>query len=201
MKHVVRVSCDTYRTDLAAVRKNFALNRAGNDVCVRLECEVPHTPRKDWIEIFISRHDLWLNGLRNKYGGFKFADGSPLLDDVVFTRTLRYSLRYKRLDAWDAGNVYRGIWSFHGAINALSAMTQDSYVGPHEDHCIALLIFMVPEALRFWPIDKAIADAICDKSHFRLIDWQKKVNSWKQLSKGAHSGFTDGVTMPWLDKI
>ncbi len=201
MKHVLRLSGDTYRTDLAAIRKSFALSRAGNDICVRLECAGPDTPREDWMEIYIGRHDLWLNGLRNRHGGFKFADGCPLLDDVVFTRTLRYSLSYKRLDAWNAGNVYRGMWSFHRVVSALSAVTQDSYIGHHENHCIALLIFMVPEALRFWPIDQAIAQAISGRSYFRLTDWQDKVTSWRQSSEGAHNGFPDGVTMPWLRKL
>ncbi len=201
MKHVVRVSGDTYRTDLAAVRKNFALSRAGSDICVRLECTVPHTPRQDWIEVFISRHSLWLIGMRNQYGGFKFADGNPLIDDVAFTRSLPFSLHYTILDAWDENTAYRGIWDFHGAIQTLGDITDDTYFGPREKRYVALMIFMIPEALRFWPIDKAISEAICNSGHFRLTDWKAKVTAWRQSSEGAHGGFSDGVTMPWLKKI
>jgi hypothetical protein len=198
MDHVIRVACENYRSDLAAVRKTFALNRAGQDVCIRLECALPDTQVRDAIEVFVRRGDIYLVGLRNSHVGIKFSDTNPIIDGVTFTRTIPYSPNYSILGAWNEDFSYRGIWSFHSAIAALGAVTKDSRFGPAEARSLILVIFMVSEALRFWTIDKAIAQAICGDGLFRFVDWKDKVNNWDNLSKGGQSGALDGVVLPSL---
>ncbi|WP_282607279.1 ribosome-inactivating family protein [Pelagibius sp. Alg239-R121] len=198
MSEVIRVACKTYRGDLAAVRKNFALSRAGQDVCIRLECAIPDTPVQDAIEVFVSRRDIYLIGLRNEHAGIKFVDSNPIIDNVDFTRTLSFSPNYSILGAWSEDFAYRGIWPFHNAIAKLAAVTKDSTFGPAESKALILVIFMVSEALRFWTLDKAVAEAICGTSLFRFVDWKDRVNNWDNLSKGDQSGALDGVILPSL---
>ncbi len=198
MDEVIRIACGTYRSDLAAVRKNFALNREGQDVCIRLQCALPHTPREDWIEVFVKRSDLYLVGLRNGHTGIKFIDSTPLIDGVDFTRTLPFSPNYTVLGAWDSSFSYRDIWSFHNAVAQLAAVTKNSTFGPSECRHLILMIFIVSEALRFWTLDKAVAEAICGRAPFRFVDWKEKVTNWDKLSKGDQDGALDGVFMPSL---
>ena len=198
MSEVIRVACKTYRGDLAAVRKNFALSRAGQDVCIRLECQPPGLPQADWVEVFVSRKDIYLIGLRNEHAGIKFVDSNPLIDDVDFTRTLPFSPNYSILGAWSEDFTYRDVWPFHNAIAKLAAVTKNSTFGAQESRALILLIFIVSEALRFWTLDKAVADAICGNSHFRFVDWKEKVNNWDNLSKGDQSGALEGVILPSL---
>lgn len=198
MDEVIRVACETYRGDLAAVRKNFALSRRGQDVCIRLECALPHTSVRDSIEVFVRRKDLYLIGLRNAHTGIKFIDSTPLIDGVDFTRTLPFSPNYSILGAWDSSFSYKTIWPFHNAIARLAAVTKDSIFGPAECKHLVLMIFIVSEALRFWTLDKAVAEAICGGSPFRFVDWKEKVTNWDKLSKGDQDGALDGVFMPSL---
>ncbi len=198
MSEVIRVACETYRGDLAAVRKNFALSRDGRDLCIRLECAIPEKPRHDTIEVFVRRKNLYLIGLRNEHTGIKFNDSNPRIDGVDFIRTLPFSPNYSILGAWNESFSYQGIWSFHNAIARLSAVTKDSAFGAAERKHLVLLIFIVSEALRFWTLDKAVSEAICGKSSFRFVDWKDKVTNWDKHSKEEQDGALHGVFMPSL---
>jgi len=197
----IRLDCETYRGDLAYVRKALALNRSGPDMCVRLEGAIPHTPRRDWIDVYLRRRDVYLVGLRNGRVAIKFQDTSPRVSGVAFARTLPFSPNYTILGAWSEGFAYSGPAQFHNAVATLAAVGKDTTFGPAAARALILAIFAVSEALRFWTIDRAIEQALCQRAGarpFRFVDWKDLVNNWDRLSKGDQQGALQGVILPSL---
>lgn len=204
--HTIRLACDTYRYDLAWVRKDLALGRAGSDLRVRVECGIPGADASSWIDVILRRGDVYLIGLANSHVGFRFSDTNPIVAGVDFTRKLPFEPNYSILGAWhvdpnskDQGFTYKSIYEFHNAVATLAKVTQNSNFGPAEARALILMIFTVSEALRFWTLAQAIEKVICDTSggeSFRLLDWKDTVNNWDSLSGGEQQGALHGVILP-----
>ena len=196
MDETIHFERNRYRQDLASVRKSLAINRAGPDMCIRLVGSVPGTDTRSSVDVFLSRRNVWIVGFRTADTAVKFQDTNPAIDGVNITRTLPVSPNYTVLGAWNDSFSYHGPWPFHAAIASLGAVTQNSTVGRTEYRALIMVIFAVSEALRFWPIDKAIAEAIGGQGTFRFTDWKEDVNNWDSLSKGWQQGALAGVQLP-----
>ena len=194
MDGTIHFACDQYRGDLAWVRKVIALNRAGRDLSVRLKAAIPGAEAA--VDVFIRPSNVWLVGFRAGSVAVKFQDTNPTIDGVDFTRTLPFSPNYSILGAWNESLAYSGQWAFHNAIQSLGSVTKNSHFGKQESRGLILAIFAVCEAIRFWRIDKAIAEAICGQGTFRFIDWKEDVNNWDKLSRGDQRGALAGVQLP-----
>ena len=97
-----------YRSDLAWVRKCLALNRAGPDMCIRLEAAIPGAPAPAAVDVFLSRQDVWIVGFRTNTVAVKFKDTNPAITGVNITRTLPFSPNYSILGAWNEGLTIPG---------------------------------------------------------------------------------------------
>ena len=61
---------------------------------------------------------------------------------------------------------------------------------------MVLLIFLLAEALRFWPIDLAVEKALCATEALRIKSFKDSVNNRSKYSNGNQSGALDGVVWP-----
>ncbi len=196
MDGTIHFECDRYRQDLAYVRSRLALKRIGPDMCIRLIAGIPHTSASTWVDVFLSRKDVWIVGFRNEKIAAKFEDTNPVIPGVSITRTIPYSPNYTILGAWTEGLSVNGPPSIYNSILALQTVTRNNDLGRTVPRALVFVIFAVSEALRFWEIDKAISQTICDSRPFRYIDWKEKVNNWGNLSGSDQQGARMGVQLP-----
>lgn len=195
MDGTLHLECNRYRQDLAWVRKCLALNRAGRDMCIRVEARLGGAPPAA-IDVFLTRWDVWVVGFRTNAVAVKFQDTNPTIDGVNFTRTLPFSPSYPDLGAWNESVSYNGPAPFYSAIAALQAVNHTSGFRREHRRGLTLVIFALSEALRFWRIDKAISEAICGQGAFKFVDWKDSVNNWDKRSKGYQRGALQGVQLP-----
>lgn len=196
MDGTLHLECDRYRQDLAWVRKSLALNRAGRDMCIRMVASIPGSAASASVDVFLSRWDVWVVGFRTNSVAVKFQETNPAIDGVDFTRTLPFNPSYPDLGAWSESISYNGPTPFFSAVSSLQSTTHSSRFHREHKRALTLVIFSLSEALRFWRIDKAIAQAICGQGAFRFLDWKDSVNNWDKRSKGYQQGALEGVQLP-----
>lgn len=191
----LRLDCSIYRGDLAYIRKSLAFDRRGRDIAVSLVCAPPHSDNDAELEAVLHRDSLYVAGFKNTHCGFYFnGESQPM--GAGWNRKLAFSGNYVDLGAWDDDLSFKGVWHFHGVLSALAALRVGSTIGRKEKQHMVLLIFMLAEALRFWPIDLAVEKALCATEALRIKGFKEKVNNWSKYSKGNQSGALDGVVLP-----
>lgn len=187
---------DRYRSDLAWLRKEIALNRAGQDIPVTARCTPAGAGQSTAVTLIVSRAKVWLEGFRNETVGVRFADTNPVLPGVKFEYRLPFTANYSILGAWDDSLSFRGVWDYFHAIDALARFAPTATFGPKECRGFLLMIFAISEATRFWTISRAVGKSLDGEAPFRFVDWKDSVNNWDSLSEGAQRGALHGVILP-----
>lgn len=197
MDGTIHLTCDRYRSDVAYVRQQLLLDRDGPAMCICLEATNPDTGKRASIDVFVTRGKVWFEGFRSSGATVKFkGTNTAAIRGVTFNRALDYETHYTVLGAWNPKFAYFGAKDFYKAISSLASVTRKSTFGPVENQNLVLVIFVVCEAIRFFPIDLAVEDAICERKAFQFTKWKNLVNRWNDLSEGWQRGALEGVVLP-----
>lgn len=192
---VLSANGDFYRKCVAALRKDISLTRSGPDIRVRVTC-APEGLQQVAVDAVISRTEVWLEGLVIGDTGVRFTNSNPVLEGISFAYKAPTTTNYSHLKPWDASYRHRGVHDFYYTLLHLAGFRPSGTFDDRRKLATALMIFMISEAVRFWPISRAIGDALKGDTTFRFTDWTDSVTNWSKFSEGEQRGALNGVILP-----